>query len=576
MAWGNLCAGLVGLGWPGSVHLPAVKAAYGVRLHDVEGSVMGELGSRKQQREQVVRLLRAEGKSWVEVAEVLRQRYRFNARVALRYAHGWSQRQAADEWNKRWPDELKTFKMFSYWEMWPGGTGHAPSFDNLGKLAELYECAVSDLLVDLPDFRHRDTVSSAQTPARVVSESAAGLVVSGDSAVWATVAGLQLPDNVVALLMQYLGSLVLCDRETRCTPRDRDRAYHQLVEFLRSWAHTMDRRDVLRLLAWAASVASALPATVGDEHERVASVLSASSRVDAQTVEHIEAVLWHCRQQDHALGPQAVLATVLAQRDLTRALVPDCPAALRPRMLSTLSEASRQAGWLSFDLKQFDHAGYYYEDARALAHEAENTGLGAFVLCEMSHLATWQGKPRIGIDHAVAAGQWADRTGDLRLRVFTADVAARAYAADGQRDACLTALDTAHTVLTMADDHTSSLCPNYDEALHISFRGECHLKLGEADHAVSYAQQSLETLDRSRAREVAMTIVDLSEAYVLCTEIDEAARLLGDAGEIAAGHSSVRLIERLVQAWAGMQAWADTAAVRGLDERLGACGFGVG
>jgi hypothetical protein len=46
-------------------------------------------------------------------------------------------------------------------------------------------------------------------------------------------------------------------------------------------------------------------------------------------------------------------------------------------MLSTLSEASRQAGWLSFDLEQFDHAGYYYEDARARAHEAENSELGA-------------------------------------------------------------------------------------------------------------------------------------------------------------------------------------------------------
>ena len=74
----------------------------------------------------------------------------------------------------------------------------------------------------------------------------------------------------------------------------------------------------------------------------------------------------------------------------------------------------------------------------------------------MSYLATWQGKLRIGIDHAVAASQWADRTEDTRLRAYTADVAARAYAADGQRDACLTALDTAHTVLTMADDQTPS------------------------------------------------------------------------------------------------------------------------
>jgi hypothetical protein len=95
--------------------------------------------SQKQRREQLARSLRDDGMSWVEIAEALRQHFRLNARVALRYAHGWSQRQAADEWNKRWPDELKTFKNFSSWELWPGATGHAPTFDNLTRLAELYE-----------------------------------------------------------------------------------------------------------------------------------------------------------------------------------------------------------------------------------------------------------------------------------------------------------------------------------------------------------------------------------------------------------------------------------------------------
>ncbi|MGH3603584.1 MAG: hypothetical protein ACRDQI_06105, partial [Pseudonocardiaceae bacterium] len=102
---------------------------------------MGEPRSQKQQREQLVRSLRVSGASWVEVAAALQQRYRLNARVAFRYAHGWSQRQAADEWNRRWPDDSKTFKTFSYWELWPSSTGHAPSFDNLSRLAELYECA---------------------------------------------------------------------------------------------------------------------------------------------------------------------------------------------------------------------------------------------------------------------------------------------------------------------------------------------------------------------------------------------------------------------------------------------------
>ncbi|MGH3803323.1 MAG: hypothetical protein ACRDTD_24975 [Pseudonocardiaceae bacterium] len=51
---------------------------------------MGELRSQKQRREQLVRSLRAQGKSWVEVVEALRQHYRVNARVAFRYAQASS------------------------------------------------------------------------------------------------------------------------------------------------------------------------------------------------------------------------------------------------------------------------------------------------------------------------------------------------------------------------------------------------------------------------------------------------------------------------------------------------------
>lgn len=262
---------------------------------------------------------------------------------------------------------------------------------------------------------------------------------------------------------------------------------------------------------------------------------------------------------------------------LLRSLLPDCPAALRPRLLSALSLASRHAGWYSADLNNFDSAEYFYEDARALAHEAGNIELGARVLGSMSRLAVWQGKPRVGIDHAVAARQWADRTGDMRLRAWVAAAGvARAYAADGQRDVCLTALDVAETELGRAGEQVPGCYSiNYYEGIHTSFCGECHLELRDAERAADYAQRSLTTLDQSYTRHVALTTVDLARAYAYSNEIDEAARLLGDASEIAAGTSSARLITTLRQGCADLRPWANTATVRVLDDRLASCGGAV-
>ena len=146
---------------------------------DLLPNVGSAFKSQKRERAAIIRQLRVKGKTFFEIAEIFRGRYRVNARVALRYAHQMSQSEVAAEWCRRWPDDPKSAKGISTWEVWPDG-GHAPSITTLTRLAEIYKCSVSDLLTDLPSHRERDspTTKSTDRRPRSVRQSHVALVTS--------------------------------------------------------------------------------------------------------------------------------------------------------------------------------------------------------------------------------------------------------------------------------------------------------------------------------------------------------------------------------------------------------------
>ncbi len=168
-------------------------------------TVSYKVHSLRQEQAGLAAGLRAQGKSWVEVAGAFRSKYRVNARVAFRLARGWSQRQAADEWNRRWPDEPKTLKSFSYWEVWPSPTGHEPSLEVLDRLAHLYQCSVADLVIDLADYSRFDAITNSAATALPLRTPDAE-PMPNSSSVWMAVTGLNLPDNFTMLLTKHLGS----------------------------------------------------------------------------------------------------------------------------------------------------------------------------------------------------------------------------------------------------------------------------------------------------------------------------------------------------------------------------------
>lgn len=530
---------------------------------------MGQVRSQKQQRGDLVRSLRAAGRSWVAVADVLRERYRLNPRVAFRYAHDWSQRRAAEEWNQRWPDELKTFKNFSYWELWPSSTGHAPSFDNLTKLAELYECAVSDLLADLPDFRHLDSADPA------------ALAANGPPAGQSLARGLSSARSVVAVgerkAWNALSPLALEPGTTPVMQRSHEVNFTEVAQVIVVWMQqinpSISRRDLLAKLSAAFTAAAVSPmfdVLNPAEYEQVTDSMRHADHFDIAALRYVEGMITNLRQQGDVLGPQLTLQSTIGHRQMVQQLAHTAPPQFQQRTVSAYAELTQLLGWLCFNMGDYISAQHYYDDARSAAHDAHNVELVTYILCTMSQLATWQGRPRVGIDHAVAAGVWAEQTDSPLARAYAADVAVRAYVADTQPEKCREILDREYAALQAAqtDEPRAAWWYFYDESFYWRTEGECALKLRRPDAAITAFDKSLTLVDRANLHNYTFRLLFRAEARIQQSAVAEASSIVGDVAWLTAGSASQRIAQRITDLRGQLQPWERTKPVRELDERL--------
>ena len=185
-------------------------------------------------------------------------------------------------------------------------------------------------------------LTAADTTA-VVKEPTAYPRLPGAALAWAGDVDRSSIGDQLPVLLGQLDALA-GDDPAGLSPHRREAAYTQLVHSLAAWAHTVNRRELLRVLGWAATAAAGAPALHHldeQESERVVLAVQAPQRVDGQVIDHIEAVLWRCARQDDLLGPQATLDTVLAQRSLVRSLLPEAQIPVRDRLLSAYGGLSR-------------------------------------------------------------------------------------------------------------------------------------------------------------------------------------------------------------------------------------------
>ncbi|MEU6829031.1 hypothetical protein ABZ894_10290 [Nocardia beijingensis] len=340
---------------------------------------------------------------------------------------------------------------------------------------------------------------------------------------------------------------------------------------LRTWVE-MNRRELLRLFG---GVSGGLPAVAAmlagldpDEQRRVGEVLVQPGRVDDATIGHIETAMKIALAQENLYGPYAVLPMVSAQLAIASALLREAPDHLRPRLLTVHSQLAEIVGWMRFDMRQFDSANSCYEQARESAHAAGDDALVTLVLCNMSYLAIWRGYPRTAIDHAVAAQNWARSADDGLLRSYADVIAAFAYAGTGSRDACVAALDAADATLANTPPAENSIAYFHGPGLSLSFRSDCMYRLGRAAEAQLAAESSLALIGDDFTRNRAVAYVDLAHAHIAAHEIDEAARMVGEAVGLAVSCRSDRLLGMISDTRSDLAPWSDALCVRELDQLL--------
>jgi tetratricopeptide (TPR) repeat protein len=528
--------------------------------------------SLRRQQARLAAELRAAGKTWVEVSEEFQAQFRLNPRVAFRSARGWSQAQAADEWNRRWPNEPKTFKNFSYWEIWPGKGGYSPSQDNLARLAEIFECSVADLLADLPSFRHLDY---AARPTLTVPPGTTS-TLTGE---------IMVPSEAEILLRDLLGRRPGA-KATSPPPAEIAGLYRlpeevdfgELAQVIVMWMqqipHSQARRDMLGKLTAALAVATAAPLVelTGLAERAGAAPATDIGRFDPATVAHCEAMMPNLRKQGDVLGASAALPGALAYRRVAeqqaRAASKD---AERIRAVAAYAELTQLSGWLCFNMGDYSAAARLYDDARAAAHEARAVELVTYILCTMSHLATWQGKPRVGIDHAVAAASWAEQSGSPYARAYAADVAVRAFAADGQADRSKTTLEGEYAALHDAVAHQGprqSWWYFYDESFFWSTTAQVALKFHQPDQVLAATDKALKLPDQGNLHERSFRLLFRAEAFARQQNVGLACQTITEVVELTSVNATRRIVQRVQELRTGLDPWKRTRAVRELDQAI--------
>ncbi|MCF4138693.1 hypothetical protein L1856_21155 [Streptomyces sp. Tue 6430] len=220
------------------------------------------------------------------------------------------------------------------------------------------------------------------------------------------------------------------------------------------------------------------------------------------------------------------------------------------RQLQLLAgETAEHCGWLHYDADQQDEARRYWGEALTVATVLEDSSLAILVLASMSMQASYEGRPREGLNLARAAQYRAARYGSPVLQSLLASREARALSL--MQDATAARRQLAVSIRLVEDSERGRPSPEW-----AAFHGQAELdyaqgllytETGHHGAAVQFLGAALAHQDRTYGRNRALYRLTLARSLVHAGEVDEAAKhaveSLEHLDEVESGRVTRRLGE---------------------------------
>ncbi|WP_433293741.1 helix-turn-helix domain-containing protein [Actinoplanes sp. CA-030573] len=290
-------------------------------------------------------------------------------------------------------------------------------------------------------------------------------------------------------------------------------------------------------------------------------------RPDVETVRQMTATY---RALDNRFGGGHVRESLIRflNQDVAEVISGSYDVTTGRHLLSAVAEATRLAGWTSYDAGMHGLAQRYLIQALRLAAGAGDRALGAEILAAMSHQAAYQQAPVEAVDLALAASRAAGDAGVAAIQAESAVLEAHGHAIGGDERASARALSRAEVIFDKADRAGEPQWIGYfDESYLAAKFGHCFTALGRGDIALRFAARSLEMDGRQFARGRQFNLVLLAVAHIQTGNPEEAARLGIDAIDATEGLRSARARDYLVELANRLSKHVGLPAVRDFTER---------